>query len=254
AALWLALRWLEWRSIYFPMQRMLTTPAEAGLVFEDVNFTASDGVKLHGWHLPRTDAKLTVLVCHGNAGNISDRIDKLAIFHSLGVNVFIFDYRGYGRSRGIPSEQGTYRDALAAYAWLRSEKKAQPKQIVLYGESLGCAVAVEVATQRDVGGVVLESGFTNVPDMARVIYPIIPLHLACRYRYDSLAKIGRLKAPLLILHSPDDEIVPFAQGERLFAAAPEPKRFVRLRGDHNGGFAVSEGVYREALRDFFRAL
>jgi len=254
AVLWLALRWFEWRSIYFPMQRMLATPAEAGLAFEEVSFAASDGVKLHGWYLPRADAKLTALFCHGNAGNVSDRVEKLVILHSLGVNVFIFDYRGYGRSEGRPSEQGTYRDALAAYEWLRAQKKTEPRQIVLYGESLGCAMAVEVATQHDVGGVVLESAFTNVPDMARAIYPIIPLHLFCHYRYDSLAKLGRVKAPVLIFHSREDEIVPFQHGQRLFAAAPEPKRFVELRGDHNGGFAVSEETYRRGLREFFRSL
>ena len=254
ALLWLFLRWFEWRSVYIPFGRLDSSPADVGLKFEAVTFSAADGVKLSGWYVPQPGAKLTVLFCHGNAGNISHRLEKLLILRDAGVNVFIFDYRGYGRSEGWPSEQGTYKDALAAYDWLRREKSVAPERLVLQGESLGCAVAIELARQRPVGGLVLESAFASIPEMARAVYPWLPLHLICRIRYDSLSKIGSVKAPLLSLHSREDEIVPFSQAERLFAAAPGPKKLVELRGDHNGGFATSERVYRAALAEFFRSL
>ena len=254
ALVWLFLRWFEWRSVFIPYREMDGTPAGLRLGFEDVTFAAADGVKLNGWYVPRPGTKLTVLFCHGNAGNIGNRLEKLFILHDLGVNVFLFDYRGYGRSEGRPSEQGTYNDALAAYDWLRREKSVAPEHLVVQGESLGCAVAVELARQRPVGGLVLESAFASVPEMARAVYPWLPLHLLCRIRYDSLAKIGAVKAPLLSLHSREDDIVPFSQAERLFAAAPGPKKLVELRGSHNDGFAVSEKVYRAALNEFFRSL
>lgn len=254
ALVWLFLRWFEWRSVFIPYRQVENTPADFRLRFEDVTLTTADGVKLNGWYVPQANAKLTILFCHGNAGNIGHRFEKLLILRDLGVNIFIFDYRGYGRSEGWPSEQGTYNDALAAYDWLRREKPITPEQIVAQGESLGCAVAIELARQRPVGGLVLESGFASIPEMARAVYPWLPLHLICQIRYDSLSKIGSVKAPLLSLHSREDEIVPFSQAERLFAAAPGPKKLVELRGDHNGGFATSEAVYRAALREFFRSL
>ncbi len=251
-ALYLFLRWFEWRNIYHPIRTLCGTPDEVGLRFEDVVFAAPDGAKLNGWYLPADGARLTLLLSHGNGGNISHRIGKLLILHRLGVNIFIYDYRGYGRSEGWPNEAGTYRDALAACDWLRANKSVPPERIIAYGESLGCAMAVEVAMQRPVAAVVLESPFTSVPEMAGAIYPWLPLRWLCTFRYDSLSKIGRLKAPLLVFHSPTDEIVPFAQGEKILAAAPEPKRFVRLRGYHNDGFEVSEEVFQEALADFLR--
>jgi fermentation-respiration switch protein FrsA (DUF1100 family) len=254
ALLWVFLRWFEWRSVFIPYRRVENTPADFYQRFEDVTLTTTDGVKINGWYVPQLNAKRTVLFCHGNAGNIGHRFEKLLILRDLGVNVFIFDYRGYGRSEGWPSEQGTYKDAQAAYDWLRREKLVPPEQIVVQGESLGCAVAVELARQRPVGGLVLESGFASVPEMARAVYPWLPLHLICRIRYDTLSKIGSVKAPLLSLHSREDEIVPFSQAERVFAAAPGPKKLVEIRGDHNNGFATSEKVYRAALAEFFRSL
>ncbi len=254
ALLWLFLRWFEWRNVFIPFGRPDSSPADVGLKFEDVTLTTADSVKLNGWYVPKPNAKLTVLFCHGNAGNIGHRLEKLAILNNADVNVFIFDYRGYGRSEGWPSERGTYNDALAAYDWLRREKSVAPERLVVQGESLGCAVAIELARQRPVGGLVLESAFASIPEMARAVYPWLPLHLICQIRYDSLSKIGSVKVPLLSLHSREDEIVPFSQAERLFAAAPGPKKLVELRGDHNGGFATSEAVYRAALAEFFRSL
>ena len=252
--LWLFLLWFEWRSVFIPYRAMEGSPAGVRLPYDDVTFTAADGVKLHGWYVPRTGAKLTVLFCHGNGGNISHRIEKLVILRDLGVNVFLFDYRGYGLSEGRPSEQGTYQDVTAAYDWLCREKKVAPAQIVVQGESLGCAVAVDLACRCSVGGVVLESAFTSVPDMARAVYPWLPLHWLCGIRYSSITKIGSVKAPLLSLHSREDEIVPFRQGEQLCAGAPGPKKLVELHGGHNDGFEVSEKVYRAALNEFFRSL
>lgn len=254
ALVWLFLRWFEWRSVFIPYRQVENTPADFRLPFEDVTFTTADGVKLNGWYVPQANARLTLLFCHGNAGNISHRYEKLLILHDLGVNVFIFDYRGYGRSEGWPSEQGTYNDVLAAYEWLRREKSVAPEKLVVQGESLGCAIAIELARQRPIRGLVLESGFASIPEMARAVYPWLPLHRLCWIRYDSLSKIGSVKAPLLSLHSRQDEIVPFSHAERLFAAAPGPKKLVELRGDHNSGFATSERIYRAALIEFFRSL
>jgi uncharacterized protein len=204
----------------------------------------------------------TVLFCHGNAGNISHRMDKMALLHELGLNVFIFDYRGYGNSGGRPSEVGTYRDAEAAYNWLvEREASSAPlarrepgEGIILYGESLGCAVAVETAKNHPVSAVILESAFTSTVDMAKRILPWLPARAIIRYRYDTLAKIAPIKAPVLLLHSRQDEIVPFSMAQALFTRAAGPKRLVELTGSHNEGFLESGSCYSSAIQDFLKSV
>jgi fermentation-respiration switch protein FrsA (DUF1100 family) len=243
----LLLRWREPSMIYYPMREMNGTPDQAGLKFEDVWLTASDGVKIHGWYLPTgTSNAPAILFLHGNAGNISHRLDKLAIFHNLGVATFIIDYRGYGRSEGKPDELGTYRDAQAAYGWLAK----QHNQIILYGESLGSAVAVDLAVKTSVAGLVIEEPFTSIADVGQKMFPFLPVRLLAKNKYDSLSKMPRLHSPLLILHSREDEMFPMSYAERLLAAAPEPKRLVELRGSHNDAFLVSAATYRQALAEF----
>jgi fermentation-respiration switch protein FrsA (DUF1100 family) len=171
-----------------------------------------------------------VLFCHGNAGNVSHRLDTLQFFRSLGLGTLIFDYRGYGRSDGSPSEKGTYRDAEAAWRHLVEQRQIPPERIVILGRSLGGAVAARLAADQRPGALVVESAFTSVPDLAARMFPVYPVHLLARIRYNTLKWIRRVHCPVLVVHSRDDEMIPFRHGRRLFEAAPEPKEFLELRG------------------------
>ena len=241
--------------VYFPERDLVITPSDAGLEFEDVFLTTSDGVQIHAWHVPGR-SRTTLLWLHGNAGNISHRVDNIAVLNQLtGLGVLILDYRGYGLSDGSPSEQGLYMDAEAAFAYLVSDLGLDPKQdIVLFGRSLGVGVAAEIATRHAVRCVVLESGFTSTIDMARatrsawLAYALMPLVSA---RYDTLSKIGKIKSPVMIVHGDQDDIVPFEMAERLFEAAREPKRFHAVTGAmHNDVYARGGSAYFQALKDF----
>ena len=249
-------RWMETRMLYYPVRVIEATPAQRGWRFEDVRFTAADGARLHGWLVPvdgdsgAVHPRLTLLLLHGNAGNISHRLEKLAILRELGVDVLILDYRGYGESEGRPDEAGTYLDARAGYEHLVRTRRLDPRTIVLFGESLGSAVAAHLATEAEVGGVVLEESFTSMADVAQRLFPFLPVRWAMRSRYDTLGRIGRVSAPLLILHSRDDEYFPFRHAERLAAAARKPT-VVELRGGHNDAFLVSRPDYRRGLAAFF---
>ncbi len=239
---------LERSLAFFPSRRLEATPADVGLAFEEVWLRTADGVAINAWWLPHDDARATVVFSNGNAGNISHRLEKLAILQGLGLNTLIYDYRGYGRSHGRPREAGMYADAHAAYDFVVTERHVPPGQIVAYGESLGGPVSVELARRRELGGVILEGAFTSIPEIARVHYPLLaPL---ARMRFDALGGLPEVRAPVLILHSRNDEIVPFAQAERLLAAANEPKRLVALQGGHNGAFLTSGDTYTEAIRAF----
>ncbi len=261
--MWLGLRSLEPRTLYYPERDMAATPSVYRLVYEDLSLKASDGTKIHAWFVPSRPSKiqnpkskmgLTLLFCHGNAGNISHRLDKLRLFHDLGLNVLLFDYRGYGKSEGKPTEQGTYQDAEAAYRYLVETQKIPQGKIIFYGESLGSAVALEMAVRHPSAALILESAFTSTLAMGKLVYPWLPVRWLVRYRYDNLAKIPRLKAPLLILHSPQDEIVPFWMAQALFAAAPGPKKLFELTGGHNDGFEVTGKAYVDAIRKFVLSL
>jgi len=251
----LFLCWRESSMIYYPVREMGLTPATLELNFIDVNLTASDGVKINGWFIPSlaTNAP-TILFFHGNAGNIADRGDKLAIFRHLHANVFIIDYRGYGRSEGTPNEAGTYRDAQAAYDYLTKTLNLEPRTILLYGESLGAAIAVELATKNSVAGVVIEEPFTSVGDVGHKMFSFLPVRWLVRNKYDNLSKISQINAPLLIFHSRQDDLFPYEFSERLFAAARDPKRLIELRGNHNDAFAVSIDTYRDGLKTFLTSL
>ncbi|MEW7979455.1 MAG: alpha/beta hydrolase [Candidatus Sedimenticola endophacoides] len=218
-------------------------PGRIGLAFEEITLVSADGPRLSAWFIPAQNPRATLLFCHGNAGNIAHRLDSIRLFHELGLSVLIFDYRGFGRSEGVPGEEGTYLDALAAWTYLSETRGLPAHSIILFGRSLGGAVAAELATQARAGGLVLESTFTSVPDLASELYPWLPVRLLSRFRYDTLNRIGTIDTPLMILHSRDDELIPIAHGERLFAAARAPKRFVPLRGGHNNGYRVSEEEY-----------
>jgi len=255
---WLAVNGLLYLAqpgmLFYPMARIEETPRNWGLAFEDVTFETEDDLSLHGWFIPRPGASRVLLFFHGNAGNISHRRESVALFHHLGLDVFIIDYRGYGRSEGRPSEVGLYRDARAAWGWLTRERGYQASQIVLFGRSLGAALAADLAAETVPAGIILESGFSSAAEAARELFPGLSRLVVLRYRFDAAGAIAQARAPVLVLHSPDDEVVPYALGRRLFEAAPEPKGFVAMRGGHNDGFLRSEPEYGRALADFFASL
>ena len=241
------------RLLYYPelpSRTIEATPAVFGLAFENVQLQAADDTRLHAWFVPATASRGTLLFSHGNAGNIGHRLDSIRQFNSLGLDVLIYDYRGFGESEGKPTEAGTYLDARAAWDYLLVERRIAPQQIVIFGRSLGAAIAAELASQHPSAGVILESAFTSVPDMAASIYPWLPVRLLSRYQYNNLEKIARITSPLLLVHSRGDEIVPYDQGERLFAQANEPKQFLELSGGHNDGNHVSHDIYMETLQRF----
>lgn len=244
--------------VYFPdAGRELTgTPQALGLAFESVEIRTDDGETLHGWWVPAPGGEKaahgTLLFFHGNAGNISHRLDYLQMFNRLGYSILALDYRGYGRSSGSPSEEGTYRDALAAWRWLAQTRGAKPQDIVIAGESLGGAVASWLAARHAPRALLLLSTFTSVPDLASKIYPLLPVRLIARFGYDSLANLRQIRAPVLVAHSRDDEIVPFAHGQALFAAAGEPKQFLELRGGHNEGFVFAHEEWVRAVAAFLK--
>jgi uncharacterized protein len=242
------------RMVYFPLRPILQTPADIGLAYESVTLTTSDNVRLAGWYVPRAAARGTLLICHGNGGNIGDRLHPIGMFHELGLNVLIFDYRGYGESEGTPSEEGTYRDAQAAWQHLAVERNTPPDKIVVYGRSLGGAVAAWLAGQVAPAALILEATFTSIPDMGARLYPWLPVRLLCRYRYNTLAQLEHIGCPVLIAHSRGDDMVPFAHGQKLFAAAREPKTFFELTGNHNEGEVLASPAYRRALDNFLSTL
>ncbi len=238
--------------IYFPKteSELAVTPERVGLAFESVEITTSDDETIHGWFVPVPDAQGTVLFFHGNAGNISHRMDYMPMFQRLGYNFFIIDYRGYGQSSGSPSEAGTYLDAEAAWSYLTEVKDIAPSQIVLYGESLGGPIAAWLAAREKPAMLILASSFTSVPDLAETIYPFLPVRLIARFNYNTLESLASNTAPLLVMHSPQDEIVPFEHGQRLFQAASEPKQFLTLEGGHNTGFVFMREEWIAELGSF----
>lgn len=247
------LRYFEHKTLYFPTKEIEFTPEDAGLYYEDVYFDTNDGVRLNGWLIPSEGPGFTVLFCHGNGGNIGHRIDKIEILNRLGVDIFIFDYRGYGRSNGRPSEKGLYRDAEAAYDYLISEKNVPAGRIILYGESLGGAVAIELAARENIKALVTESTFSSTEDMAKVLYPFFPAFILTS-KFNSIERIKNINVPKLIMHSRGDEIVPFGQSLKLFGLAPQPKKHVILKGSHNTSHYDSRDLYIAGIRDFLESL
>ena len=245
---------MEEKFIYYPDKTVEHTPGDVGLPFNDVFFTSSDGVQLHGWFVPHPKAKTTLLWFHGNAGNISHRLENIRLLHDkVRINIFIFDYRGYGRSEGRASEEGTYRDGEAAVQHLHSRKDVDPKRIVFFGRSLGAAVAADLATRADGLALILESPFASVREMASVAFPLLPIGRFLHTRYDVVEKVRKARAPLLVLHGDRDDVIPYAQGKKVFEAAQEPKEFYTIHGaHHNDTYIVGGDPYFEVLKTFIR--
>lgn len=236
--------------IFFPYPELATTPTEWGLEYDDVSLKTQDGTRLHGWYIPRQESDQVILFFHGNAGNISHRGESVAIFHRLGLNVFIFDYRGYGHSQGKPSEAGLYEDARAAWHYLTVTRGIDKANISIFGRSLGATVAAKLASETQPRVLILESAFSSARDMAKVVFPILSHVVILRFRFDTADYIRGVMSPLLVVHSPEDEIVPFQLGEKVYQAANKPKQFVAIKGDHNTGFLRSQPAYEQALEEF----
>ena len=244
---------LQDQFLYFPSRDLVTTPDRHGMAYESVHLDTEDGERLHGWWIPADDARGTLLFFHGNAGNISGRIESVRQFHQLGLNVLIFDYRGYGESTGAPSEKGLYGDAEAAWQYLTGVRKVAPQQVVVFGRSLGAGPATWLAMQHRPGALIVESAFTSVPDIGAHHYPWLPVRLLTTTQFNNLDRIARVEVPLLVIHSPGDAVVPFEHGRRLFEAAREPKQFLEIKGGHNDGFLVSADRYMRTIDQFLRA-
>lgn len=239
--------------MFFPSKTVRRTPLDSGLEYEEVSFRAEDGTVLHGWYVPgRGDG--VVLMCHGNAGNVSHRLEWIEIFHGLGVSVFLFDYRGYGRSEGRPTIRGVCSDAEGAWRYVTEERGVSAERVVLHGHSLGGAVAAWLAERSAPAGLILEATFTTLADAGRKFFFFLPVGLIVGDAFDTLSCVTRLSCPVLVASSPDDEIIPGDHGKRLYAAAREPKWFLPMTGDHNAGFLHTGRPYVDGLRDFLTAV
>ncbi len=239
------------RRVFLPTRAVAHTPRDAGLPYEDVTIGTADGETLRGWLVRHSRPRGTVLFLHGNAGDIGDRVPTAALLQRQRVDVLLVDYRGYGRSSGRPSEEGTYCDAEAMWRYLTETRGVAPERIVVHGRSLGGAVAAWLAARTRPGGVILESTFTSLPDVAARLYPFLPVRRLMRVRYPLLEHLRGLRSPLLVVHSEDDRLVPFEHARAILEAAPVTrKRLVAIRGSHEWGFQESGAAYERAIAGF----
>ncbi len=245
------------RLIYYPnlpSRELGPGPDSIGLGYEAVDILTEDGIRLDAWYVPAGKPRGVVLFFHGNAGNISHRLQSLKTFHDLNLSTLIFDYRGYGRSQGKVSEQGTYRDAEAAWRYLTEKRGIPASQIVLFGRSIGAAIAAYLAAREGPAALIIESGFVSIPDLAAGLYPLFPARYLARYGYATGEYLSTVARPVLVIHSRDDEIIPFAQGRSLFDSAREPKEFLELQGGHNDAFVTSGRRYFDGLDGFLASV
>jgi uncharacterized protein len=240
--------------IYFPSQQLSLSPEDINLKFENVSLITEDKVSIHGWYIPHPDSKQTLLFLHGNAGNISHRLDSLNIFHQLGLSILIIDYRGYGQSEGKTTEAGTYQDAETAWNYLINDRHLSGEDIIIFGRSLGGGVASWLAQKHLPAALILESTFTSISDMAALIYPYLPVKWMSRIHYASIERIDKIHCPILFIHSPDDELVPYHLGQKLYQRAEHPKSFMNIGGGHNDGFMSSQPNYSRGIYKFIQQL
>ena len=247
---------MQGRMLYLsnvPGRALAMTPADAGFEYQDVAIETSDGVTLHGWFIAGQSSRV-LLFFHGNAGNISHRLDSIGQFRALGLSVLIIDYRGYGQSAGRTTESGIYRDAAAAWRYLTDDRGIVASDIIVFGRSLGASVASHLAARRQPLALIVESAFTSVPDIAQDLYPWLPARWLSRLRHATREHVRDVRCPVLVIHSRDDEIIPFQHGESIFASANEPRTLLQLRGTHNDGFLYDERTYMDGLRAFLGSL
>lgn len=249
-----SLYFLQSRFLYSPVKEITYTPADINLAFEKISLKTEDALKISAWYIPADNAKYTVLFCHGNAGNMTHRLDSINVLNELGLNCLIFDYRGYGDSQGKPSEEGTYRDARAAWKWLVEQKKIPAEKIIMFGRSLGGSVVANLATEVYPKAIVLESAFTSYEEIGKKFYPYMPVHLFVKFNYKTIDSVRRIHCPVLFIHSRNDKIIPFEFGLRLYEAASEPKRFVEIAGSHNDGFLYSGDIYTKGWQEWLELI
>jgi len=244
--------WLDQLLVYHPAPWTDRNWARVSrLPLEDVWFQAADGTRLFGWYVPASGTPAVLLWCHGNAGNIINRLENMVELYRLGISVFIFDYRGYGQSQGTPSEEGLYQDALAAYAYLAQTRRIVPDRIVLFGRSLGAAVAGDLAGREPAAGLILESAFPSIEAMARVHYWGLPAHLLVSAQFNLGERLQRVRMPVLVIHGDRDRIVPLQLGKQVYERARAPKAFYLVPGaDHNDLIYVGGAPYFERLKRF----
>jgi len=243
---------LEQRNLYYPNKEIENTPDKWAIGYEDINFPTPDGKSLNGWFIPADGATVTILYCHGNGGNISHRIHKILFFHEMGFNVFVFDYRGYGRSKGFPTEGGIYKDTLAAYDYLVSRDDVNRDKLVVYGKSLGGAIATELCTKREASALILESALASVEMRAKEMFPYLPMKLLTWQKYDALKKVKSITIPKLITHGQDDQVISFGHGLALFNNAAEPKKFIPFSGGHNEDVYTTSDEFKAELTKFLK--
>lgn len=241
---------MQSKLFYYPKKDIWATPEDVGLQYENVIFNTEDNISLNGWFVPSEQAELTVLFFHGNAGNISDRLQTIQMLNELDLNVFIFDYRGYGQSEGYPTEQGTYKDGLAAWNYLTAKRGIADSSIVIMGRSLGGSIASWLSARQHPAAAVIESTFTSAADIGSDLYPWLPVRWMIKYEYNTIGYLKQIDSPLFMAHSRGDQIVPFHHGQKLFEAANEPKVFVELVGLHSSGYLETGEKYREGLQQF----
>lgn len=240
--------------IYKQLETIEFTPDQIDLEYQDIYFTTKDNLKLHGWYLPKKNARSHILFCHGNAGTVSHLVETFKIFNQLGFSTFVFDYRGYGHSEGSPNEEGTYQDACAALHYLIHQLNIPLQEIIIAGRSLGGAIACRTAAHNQPKAVIIESSFSCIVDMAKRRFPIIPVDFLIKNHYPSKQNITQINAPILIVHSSQDEVIPFEMGQKLFDLANEPKQFLEISGDHDNGYYQSGTIYLDGLDNFFKQL
>lgn len=250
AGLFAFFRWFERYNVWQPSKRMVSDPSALGYQYEEVTFQTSDGINLNGWFIPAINSKACVLFCHGNAGNISHRIETIRHMQLLNLDMFIFDYRGFGKSEGILSERGTLNDARAAYEWLK--KKVPGKPMIIFGRSLGASIGCHLAAKVEAKGFVCESTFKSVHDLGQTLFPYLPVKWISSIRYRTIEAIKNVNIPVLIIHSKDDDLIPYEHGEALFQAANEPKGLLDINGGHMDGYLMSETIYLKAWQEFLK--
>ena len=238
--------------IYVPLKKYTNTPKSYGLDFESIKLSTKDNETINSWFIPHKNSRATLLFLHGNGGNLSTRLDSIKIFHQLGLSVFIIDYRGYGESSGSPSEEGTYIDAETALIFLKDIKNLAEDEIIIYGRSLGGAVAIWLANKYKSLGLIVESSFTSIIDMGKYKYPYLPIKYLANIHYPSIEIISNVNTPSLFIHSKHDEIVPYEFGKNLFNSANEPKDFLDINGLHNDGFLTSGRIYTIGIEKFLK--
>ncbi|MBI5450394.1 MAG: alpha/beta hydrolase [Gammaproteobacteria bacterium] len=236
--------------LYLPSPTLHSTPAQHGWPFEELTLTTGDGETLHGWYVPSPDTRHTVLFCHGTRGNISDLIDTIAMYQSLRLNILLFDYRGYGRSSGRPSEHGTYLDALAAWDYLIQTRKLAPADIIIHGRSLGAAIGAHLAARHTPQALIVESTFTSLPEVAARRYRYLPIKWIARFHYPVRHYLRQVRCPILVIHGSDDEVIPYHHAEQLLAEIRGEKRLLQIAGNHYAGYLHSGPVYRQGIAEF----